>query len=52
MDIQTFKEKQTIINETIVWDMGGDRDLYKCIDIDPFALFEQAPVTDPLEAVT
>ena len=50
MDIQTFKEKLTIINETIAWDMGGNRDPYKCIDIDPFALFDQASVADPLEA--
>ncbi|MCL2833351.1 MAG: DUF2442 domain-containing protein [Treponema sp.] len=48
MDIEIFKEKCTVINETIAWDMGGNRDPYKCIDIDPFTIFEQTPVADPL----
>ena len=49
MDIQTFKDKLTIINDTIAWDMGGGRDQYKCIDIDPFVVFEQPAVADPLD---
>jgi len=48
MDIQTFKDKLAVINHTIAWDMGGNRDPYKCIDIDPLAIFEKAPVADPL----
>ena len=48
MDIQTFKNTLTVINDTIAWDMGGNRDPYKCIDIDPFTIFEKAPVADPL----
>ena len=48
MDIQTFKEKLTVINDTIAWDMGGNRDSYKCIDIDPFTIYENQPVADPL----
>jgi hypothetical protein len=48
MDIQTFKNKLTVINDTIAWDMGGKRDPYKCIDIDPFSIYEKPPVTDPL----
>jgi len=48
MDIQTFKEKLTVINDTIAWDMGGNRDPCKCIDIDPFSIYEKTPVTDPL----
>ena len=47
---QVFKENLTVINDTIAWDMGGDRDPYKCIDIDPFAVFEKTPVADPLQA--
>jgi hypothetical protein len=31
--------------------MGGNRDPYKCIDIDPFAIFEKPSVTDPLANV-
>ena len=48
MDIQTFKSKLTVINDTIAWDMGGNRDEYKCIDIDPFTVYEKAMVADPL----
>jgi len=48
MDIQTFKNKLTVINDTIAWDMGGKRDPYKCIDIDPFSVYEKPSVADPL----
>jgi len=48
LDIQVFKDKLTVINHTIAWDMGGKRDPCNCIDIDPFAVFENLPVTDPL----
>lgn len=49
MDINTFKSKLTVINYTVAWDMGGNRDPYKCIDLDPFVIFEQPMVDDPLE---
>ena len=48
MDIQIFKSKLKVINHTIAWDMGGNRDPYKCIDIDPFTVFEKPPVPDPI----
>ena len=48
MDIQTFKNKLTVINDTIAWDMGGNRDPYKCLDIDPLTVYEKIPVADPL----
>ncbi|MDR0455187.1 MAG: DUF2442 domain-containing protein [Treponema sp.] len=48
MDIQTFKGKLTVINDTIAWDMGGNRDPYKCIDIDPVTVYGKTPVVDPL----
>ena len=48
MDIETFKKKLTVINDTIAWDMGGNRDQFKCIDIDPLTIFESPPVADPL----
>ena len=49
MNIEVFKSKLTVINDTIAWDMGGNRDMYKCIDIDPFTVYENAIVADPLE---
>jgi hypothetical protein len=48
MDIQTFKDKLAVINYTVAWDMDGNRSPYNCIDIDPFAIFEETPVADPL----
>jgi hypothetical protein len=50
MDSTVFKEKLTIINDTVAWDMGGSRNPRKCIDIDPFTIFEQPAVADPLQA--
>ncbi|MCL2277540.1 MAG: DUF2442 domain-containing protein [Treponema sp.] len=47
-DIKVFKEKLAIINNTVAWDMGGNRDAYNCIDIDPFEIFEKEKVADPL----
>ena len=48
-DIDTFKSTITVMNETVAWDLGGNRDVTKCIDLDPHILFESAVVKDPLE---
>ena len=50
-DIQVFKSKLAVINDTVAWDMGGNRDPYKCVDLDPFVIFEQPAVADPLGGV-
>jgi len=50
-DIDYFKTKLAVINDTIAWDTGSDRDPRKCIDLDPFVIFEQPIVADPLEEV-
>ena len=47
-DIGFFKSKLTVINDTAAWDIGGNRDPYKCVDLDPLVLFEQPVVADPL----
>ena len=41
-----FNEKLTVLNDTVAWDLMGDRDETACIDIDPFWIFETAPVVD------
>ena len=46
-DEKIFKEKLTVLNSTIAWDIGGNRDEHKCIDIDPFDVFE-SPVVDDI----
>lgn len=39
-DIQLFKDACTILNDTLAWDIQGNRDTCNCIDIDPFTLHE------------
>ena len=46
-----FSERLTVMNDTIAWDTSGCYDPAKCIDIDPFEVYEAASVTDPLERV-
>ena len=49
MDIEIFKGKITVMNGTVAWDLAGDRDTTKSIDLDPYILFESTIVKDPLE---
>ena len=51
-NIDYFKSKLAIINNTVAWDLGGNRDSRKCIDLDPFVLFGQPIVADPLACNT
>ncbi len=37
--IENFIETCTILNDTLAWDILGDRDSTKCIDIDPDTLY-------------
>lgn len=39
-DINKFKDACTVLNDTLARDTTGDRDETKCIDIDPFTLYE------------
>lgn len=39
-DIQVFKDTCTVLNDTLAWDLKGNRDVSSCIDIDPFVLYE------------
>lgn len=39
-DICVFKDTCTVMNGTLAWDLGGGRDAEKCVDIDPFTLYE------------
>jgi hypothetical protein len=59
-DEKIFREKLTVLNNSVAWDMGGNRDKYNCIDIDPFDLFncpvvldipEDEPLPDEIEAI-
>ena len=38
----------TVMHQTAAWDLTGERDPRRSIDLDPFVLYEQAAVPDPL----
>ena len=45
-----FRERLTVLNDSVAWDMTGDRDATACVDLDPFQIFAEAPVVkDQLE---
>ncbi|MBE5981858.1 DUF2442 domain-containing protein [Lacrimispora sp. AGF001] len=39
-NIQVFKDTCTVLNDTLAWDITGDRNPSECIDLDPFMLYE------------
>ena len=44
-----FRERITVINGAVAWDVTGTRDATRCIDLDPCAMYEHSAVTpDPL----
>jgi hypothetical protein len=47
-DINVFMEKCTILNDTLAWDIEGDRDESKCIDIDSETLYELENVKEQM----
>ena len=45
-----FAERLTVMNGTVAWDVAGNRDETRCIDLDPFSVYENSTVgPDPLE---
>lgn len=46
-----FHDCLTVMNGTAAWDVEGKRDPRKCIDIDPYDVYEAPVVKDPLETV-
>lgn len=45
-DKKIFKEKLTVLNGSVAWDIAGNRDESQCIDIDPCGIFESPIVFD------
>ncbi|MBF7081554.1 DUF2442 domain-containing protein [Desulfallas sp. Bu1-1] len=43
-DKNVFKEALTILNDTAAWDLEGNRDETKCIDIDRWVLYTSEEV--------
>lgn len=38
-DKVVFEKTLTVIGSTIAWDLEGDRDEHKCLDVDPFDVY-------------
>ena len=47
-----FKERLTVLNETVAWDLSGNGDPAECIDIDPFTLESCPEVSDRLKEIS
>ena len=39
-NIDMFMDACTVLNDTLAWDIKGDRDVAACLDIDPDVLYE------------
>ena len=51
-DAEFFSQRLTVLNDTVAWDMRGDRDPCACVDLDPCEIYENCPtVADPLREV-
>ena len=49
-DREVFVERLTVMNGTVAWDIEGNRDESRCIDLDPIVVYEGSMVVpDPLE---
>lgn len=46
-----FRERLTVMNGAVAWDVSGTRDASRCIDFDPCVMHEKSPiVADPLQS--
>lgn len=45
-DPEFFKERCTVMNDTLAWDLQGNRDETACLDIDPDTLYELPYIND------
>ena len=45
-DKDVFINKCTVLNDTLAWDINGDRSVEKCLDIDPDTLYELESVNE------
>lgn len=45
-DIEVFMNTCTVLNDTLAFDIAGNRDEWSCVDIDPETLYELPEVQD------
>ena len=49
-DERFFRDRLTVMNGAVAWDVTGTRDASQCIDLDPCAMHADSPiVADPLQ---
>lgn len=41
-----FRERLTVLNGSVAWDMTGNFDPSCCVDLDPCWIFDTAPIVD------
>jgi hypothetical protein len=47
-DPEIFSDRITVLNGTVAWDMVGNRDPSRCVDIDPVTIQQQQRVSEPV----
>lgn len=47
-DIDFFMNACTILNDTLAWDLSGNRDTSTCLDIDPDMLYSLDPAVEKI----
>lgn len=48
LDKDFFRQRLTVMNDSVAWDVSGHFDPRTCIDLDPFVVYESQCVPDPL----
>ena len=52
-DMDFFRTRLTVLNDTVAWDIDGTRNPKTCVDLDPCEMYETCPVVDdPLREVS
>ncbi len=48
-DIHVFMKRCTVLNDTLAWDIQGNRDTTACRDIDPDTLYDLSSSKEPFK---
>ena len=48
-DAEFYRDRCTILNGTLAWDISGYMDEAECVDIDPFTLYELEAINHRLK---
>lgn len=46
-DERVFRKSMTVMNGTLAFDVAGNRDATKCVDIDPIVIFDEGEAVWP-----